>query len=223
MRFLLLLLPSLLAAQTYDIVLQGGRGMDPESGLDAVRSVGINGKKIAAISTRPLGGKAEVNATRLVIAPGFIDLHSHGQTPENYRYKAMDGVTTALELELGVSPVGAWYAAREGRALVNFGASAVHIPARMAVMNDTGDILPRDAAMNRRATPEEQKAIAAAIQKGLDEGALGMGLGLPYTPTPNTRKSWTSFTWRRSGSVPFLFTCAMLEPRRPGSSSRCNR
>ena len=183
MRLLLLLLPSLLAAQTYDIVLQRGRAMDPESGLDAVRNVGINGKKIVAISTRPLRGKVEVDATGLVVAPGFIDLHSHGQTPENYRYKAMDGVTTALELEVGVSPVSAWYAEREGKALVNFGASAGHIPARMAVMKDTGDFLPRDTAMNRRATPEEQKEITAALQKGLDEGALGMGIGVAYTPT----------------------------------------
>jgi N-acyl-D-aspartate/D-glutamate deacylase len=84
---------------------------------------------------------------------------------------------------VGVSPVGAWYVAREGKALVKLGASAGHIPARMAVMGDTGDVLPRDAAMNRRATPEEQKTIAAAVQKWLDEGALGLGLGLVYTPT----------------------------------------
>src|SRR5471030_123225 len=183
MRFPLWIIPSPLAAQTYDVVLQRGRVLDPESGLDGVRSVGINGKTIAAISTGPIRGKIEIDAAGLVVAPGFIDLHSHGQTPENYRYKAMDGVTTALELEVGVSPVSEWYTAREGKALVNFGASAGHIPARMAVMKDTGDFLPRDAAMNRRATPEEQKAIAAAVRKGLDEGALGMGLGLAYTPT----------------------------------------
>ena len=182
MRFLFWLVPTLLGAQTYDVVLQRGRVVDPASGLDAVRSLGITGKKIAAISAHPLRGKVEINTAGLVVAPGFIDLHSHGQTPENYRYKAMDGVTTALELEVGVSPVGEWYAAREGKALVNFGASAGHIPARMGVMKDTGDFLPRDAAMNRRATLEEQKAIAAAVQKGLDEGALGMGLGLAYTP-----------------------------------------
>src|SRR5678815_232764 len=131
MRFLLLLMPALLTAQTYDIVLQRGRVMDPESGLDAVRSVGINGPKIVAISTGELRGKVEIDANGLVIAPGFIDPHSHGQTPESYRYKAMDGVTTALELEVGVSPVSEWYAARAGKALVNFGASAGHIPARM--------------------------------------------------------------------------------------------
>ena len=183
MRSLLLLLPLALAAQNYDIVMSGGRVMDPESGLDAVRYIGINGKKITAISTSPLHGKIEIDANGLVVAPGFIDLHSHGQTPEAYRYKAMDGVTTALELEVGVSPVSRWYTAREGKSLIHFGASSGHIPARMALMRDSGRLLPRDGAMNRPATAEEQKAIEAMVQKGLDEGALGMGMGITYTPT----------------------------------------
>jgi N-acyl-D-aspartate/D-glutamate deacylase len=183
MRLLLLLLPCCLAAQTYDVVLQNGRVMDPESGLDAVRSVGINGNKIAAVSASPLHGKLEVDARNLVIAPGFIDLHQHSQTPEAYGFKAMDGVTTALELEVGVFPVSEWYAARAGKSIINFGASSGHIPARMAIMHDTGGLLPRDAAMNRTATAEEQKAVASAVQKGLDEGGLGMGMGIVYTPT----------------------------------------
>jgi N-acyl-D-aspartate/D-glutamate deacylase len=183
MRFLILLLPSLLAAQTYDVVLGGGRVMDPESGLDAVRNVGIRGKKIAAISTDQLRGKVEIDARGLVVAPGFIDLHQHSETPEAYRYKAMDGVTTALELEVGVSPVSEWYTAREGKALINFGASSGHIPARMALLHDSGTLLPRDAAMNRAATPEEQKMIEASVEKGLDEGGLGLGMGIAYTPT----------------------------------------
>src|SRR5580693_3413773 len=94
MRFLLWLLPSLLTAQSYDIVLQSGRVMDPESGLDAVRSVGITGNKIAAVSAGPLRGKIEADARGLVIAPGFIDLHQHSQTERDYEFKAMDGVTT---------------------------------------------------------------------------------------------------------------------------------
>jgi dihydroorotase len=182
-RLWLVLVPSLLAAQNYDLVLRGGRVMDPESGLDATRNVGIRGKTIAAISSSPLRGKIEIDVAGLVVSPGFIDLHQHSQTPEAYRYKAMDGVTTALELEAGVSPVSEWYAAREGKALINFGASSGHIPARMKVMHDSGNLLPRDAAMNRVATSEEQKAIERAVAKGLDEGGLGMGMGITYTPT----------------------------------------
>jgi len=177
------LAPSLLAAQTYDIVLAHGRVMDPESGLDSVRNVAINGGKIAAVSREPLRGKVEIDASALVIAPGFIDLHQHSQTPEAYALKAMDGVTTALELEVGAWPISEWYASRAGKSIINFGASSGHIAARMAIMHDSGGLLPRDAAMNRPATPEEQQKIAAAVERGLDEGGLGMGMGIVYTPT----------------------------------------
>src|SRR5678815_5160 len=118
-------------AAEFDLVLANGRVMDPESNLDAVRYIGIRAGKIAAISARPLRGRTVVDVKGLVVAPGFIDLHSHGQDDENYRYKARDGVTTALELQVGVSPVAAWYAQRDGKSLINFGATVGHIPAKM--------------------------------------------------------------------------------------------
>ena len=99
-----LLFSFLLFGQTYDTVLANGRVMDPESGLDAVRYIGIRGKRIEAISSTPLEGRNVVDVRGILVAPGFIDLHSHGQDDENYHFKAHDGVTTALELEIGVSP-----------------------------------------------------------------------------------------------------------------------
>ena len=182
MKILIVLMAATLSAQTYDVVLRGDRFLDPESGLDGVRNVGVIGDRIAAISTRALQGKLAIDVTGLVVAPGFIDLHSHGQDDENYRFKAMDGVTTALELEVGASPVKDWYIAREGKALVNFGASAGPIPARMTVMGDTSHFIPRDAALNRAATPEEQSAIIAAVQRDLNNGGLGVGLGIEFAP-----------------------------------------
>ena len=179
-------LPSSIMAQRsseFDIVLANGRVMDPESNLDAVRFVGIRNGTIAAISTRPLRGRTTIDVRGLVVAPGFIDLHSHGQDDENYRYKARDGVTTALEMEVGVSPVAAWYEAREGKSLINFGATVGHIPAKMAVMKDTGQFLPRDNALNRRATPDEVRQVSDLIKQGLDQGALGIGFGINYVPT----------------------------------------
>src|SRR5687767_8548281 len=117
---LLLLLPLLappdLSAQSFDIVLARGRVMDPESGLDAMRYVGITGGKITRISTEPLQGRVVVDVSGLVVAPGFIDLHAHGQSGESHKYQAHDGVTTALELEVGVPAVGAWLRAKEGKA-----------------------------------------------------------------------------------------------------------
>ncbi|MGB7131355.1 MAG: D-glutamate deacylase, partial [Candidatus Sulfotelmatobacter sp.] len=88
-------------AQQYDLVIEGGRAIDPETGLDAVRNIGILGGKIARISAQPLNGSRVIQAAGLVVAPGFIDLHQHGQDMASQRVKALDGVTTALELEIG--------------------------------------------------------------------------------------------------------------------------
>jgi len=168
--------------QEFDVAIVNGRVMDPESGLDAIRSVGIRGGRIAAISQGTLSAKTVIDAKGLVVAPGFIDLHSHGQTPENYRFKARDGVTTALELEVGAWPVAPWYAERAGKALVNFGASSGHIPASIAVMHDSGRLLPRDRAAENAPSAEQQREILAHIRQGLTEGALGVGLGIAYVP-----------------------------------------
>ena len=192
----------LCAAQDFDIVLLNGRVIDPESGTDAVRNIGIRGKTIAAVTTDKLRGRSEIDVRGLVVSPGFIDLHSHGQDDENYRYKAHDGVTTALELEIGVSPVGDWYRAREGKALVNFGASSGHVPARMAVMHDTGDFLPRDEASHRVATDEETLSIIQTVRRGLDEGAIGIGFGIAYVPTAPRQEIFRLFQLAAERRVP---------------------
>jgi N-acyl-D-aspartate/D-glutamate deacylase len=176
------------AAETYDLVIAGGRVMDPESGLDAVRNVGIRAGKIAAISTGPIAGKEKIEARGLVVAPGFIDLHQHGQDAENYALKAADGVTTALELEVGVADVDRWYGEREGKARINFGASAGHIAVRMAVMHDPGELLPRGDAAHKVATTTELEEISTLLEKGLKRGAVAVGLGPAYTEAASNQE-----------------------------------
>ena len=109
--------PASQPAGPFDLVFAGGRVMDPASGLNAVRHVGIRGGTIAAVSAAPLTGATNLDVTGLIVAPGFIDPHAHWQTMEGNRYQARDGVTTALELESGAMPIDDWYASREGRAL----------------------------------------------------------------------------------------------------------
>jgi N-acyl-D-aspartate/D-glutamate deacylase len=167
--------------EKFDLVIANGRVMDPESGLDAVRNVGIAGEKIRAISSGPLIGKTTLDAKGLVVAPGFIDLHEHGQEPRNYQFQAHDGVTTSLELELGSADVAGWYAQREGKSLINFGVSVGHIPVRMKVMHDPGGMLPTGDAAHRMATPEELAEIGEGMEKGFREGALAEGMGVNYT------------------------------------------
>ncbi len=178
--------PAPAQAPPYDIVIRNGRVIDPESGLDAVRSVGIRGGRIAAVSAAALPGKRIIDARGLVVAPGFIDLHVHGQDDENYRVYAMDGVTTALELEVGVGDVPAFYAAHEGTSLINYGASAGHIRARMAVMHDggaaLGTLLPLDSAGHNPASDAQIAEMRRQVEAGLAAGALGVGMGLEYTP-----------------------------------------
>ena len=171
----------LFADETYDVAILNGRVMDPESGLDAVRNVGLRAGKVAAISAQPLQGRRTIDAKGLVVAPGFIDLHEHGQAPKNYEFQAHDGVTTSLELEAGTADVAGWYAEREGKSLINFGVSIGHIPTRMKVMKDPGTFLPTGDAAHRAATDAELAQIDQRIDAGLKQGALAVGMGINYT------------------------------------------
>jgi len=177
------LLPAQQPPPVYDIVIANGRVMDPESRLDAVRHVGIIENRIRTVSETPLQGKTTLDAAGLVVAPGFIDLHAHGQSPENYRLEALDGVTTALEMEVGTEDVDAWYAAREAKALINYGVSVGHIRARMVVMADPGPgLLPSGAGANGPATAEQIERMAQIVERGLQRGAVAVGMGPTYTP-----------------------------------------
>ena len=187
LRLLLLLPAAALSAQSttrtvYDRVILGGRVIDPASRLDAVRNIGLRGGRIAVITTRALRGRDTIDARGLVVAPGFIDLHAHGQTPETYRFQSLDGVTTSLELELGTSDVDAWYRDRSAGQRINYGVSIGHIKVRMFVMHDSGAVMPVSDGAYRAASPAQIAEIAKRIELGLSQGAVSVGAGFPYTP-----------------------------------------
>ncbi|MSR07898.1 MAG: D-glutamate deacylase [Gemmatimonadetes bacterium] len=174
------------ASPTYDVVIANGRVMDPESGLDAVRHVGIAGGKVAALSERPLKGTRVIDAAGLVVAPGFIDLHEHGQNEESYGLMVRDGVTAALEIEVGTGDIAAWYADREKGQIVNYGASIGHIKARMQVLHDPGTgLLPAGVGGSGVASDAQQAEMEAILRRGLAEGAVAVGFGSAYTPGAN--------------------------------------
>jgi hypothetical protein len=198
----LLLLVGLLActattvtAQQHDLVLEGGHAMDPETGLDAVGNVGIREGKIVRISSDPLTGTRILHCSGLVVAPGFIDLHQHGQELASQRVKALDGVTTALELEIGAPDVTQFLKSKEGRSLIHYGSAASHVAARALVFGaplgivasgpnaGTPEILPKSGpATNQPATPEQIQRIQQRLRAELDAGGLAVGMGIQYTP-----------------------------------------
>jgi N-acyl-D-aspartate/D-glutamate deacylase len=173
-------------AQQYDLVLEGGRVLDPETGLDAVRNVGIRDGKIVRISPDVMSGRRVVHAGGLVVAPGFIDLHQHGQDLASQRVKALDGVTTALELEIGAPDVAAFLKAKDGHSLIHYGTSASHVAARALVFGaplPAETILPKSGpATDQPATPEQIEAIRERLRTELDAGGLAVGMGIQYTP-----------------------------------------
>jgi Amidohydrolase family len=119
------------SAPVYDLVIVNARVMDPASGLDAIRTVGVTGGTIRAVSDGPLQGRDTLDARGLVVAPGFIDLHQHAQDAAGYRVAALDGTTTALELEGGTADVDRWYVWRAGTSFINNGVSVGHDQVRM--------------------------------------------------------------------------------------------
>ena len=208
-------------AADYDVVIRNGRVMNPANGLDSVRDVGIRGGRVAALSREPLRGNTEVDAAGLVVAPGFIDLHAHGQREFESWLQAQDGVTTQLELEAGVYPVGAWYASRTGKAPINFGATVGHLRVRIVTMVDlaalglTEDDLAEgllnnphfDAIARQRswmedaAGAEQIAAMQQRLQRGLDEGALGIGYGINYTAGATREEIFRLFALARANGV----------------------
>jgi len=179
-------------AQTYDVVILNGRVMDPETKFDAVRNVGIKDGRIATVTKDRIAGKKSVDATGHVVAPGFIDLHAHGQNIGDYRMQAMQGVTTMLELESGVLPIGEWYDAQAKKNLpINYGSAAAWTYGRIATFTGTPpeatakyfqDVQGRSDWKMDIATPEQQAQILKYVEQGLDEGGLGIGINAGYAP-----------------------------------------
>jgi N-acyl-D-aspartate/D-glutamate deacylase len=170
-------------AATYDLVIANGRVIDPESGFDSVRSVGITGGQVTAITAEPLQGTRVIDATGHVVAPGFVDLHEHGQQEESYAMMVRDGVTSAFELEVGTGDVATWYAEREGGQIVNYGVSIGHIKARMKVLGDPStDLLPAGIGGTGSATEAQIVEMEGILRKGLSDGAVAVGFGSAYTP-----------------------------------------
>ena len=176
-------------AEQYDLVINHGRVIDPETQLDAVKHIGIRDGSIVAISDQPLTSDIIMNATELVVAPGFIDVHSHSPTVLGQHFNVLDGVTTQLDLEAGSFPVSFYGEHLRAGAAINYGSSVGHFAVRIKVLEGidqpyifAGDktVVMGSPAWMQEATPEQIEQMRVLLHKGLDEGGLGIGVLLDY-------------------------------------------
>ena len=187
-----------MAENVYDIAITGGRVIDPETKLDAVRNVGITGEKIAIVTEDSITGKETIDATGHVVCPGFIDMHQHNTaTPFGEHLALRDGVTTPLELEMGVYPVAEWYKSVEGKCRANYGASASTMMVREKLLNPNfkdnehgyfvydamASPVESNISMNwstTPSTPEQIQKLEEMLDEGLSEGSIGVGVAAGY-------------------------------------------
>ncbi|QNG35661.1 amidohydrolase family protein [Geodermatophilaceae bacterium NBWT11] len=215
----------------HDLVLTGARVIDPETGLDAVRAVGVTGGTITAVAEVAPPARTTWDVTGLVLAPGFVDLHSHAQTVPGLRLQAMDGVTTALELEAGALPVAAACARAEAEGRpVNVGFSAAWTDARMHVLD--GVPLPGDGDLSLDlfgthqdgprwrgpAGDAEVDAILGHLDRAVDEGALGIGCLVGYAPDSGRAEYFRLAGLAARRGVPTFTHTRFISTEEPGTS-----
>ena len=179
-------------AQDYDLVILNGRVMDPETMYDAVANVGVNDGRIAAITQAEITGKEMIDATGMVVAPGFIDTHWHSDRPWTNKLALRDGRTTALDLEIGTHGpyVDRWYAEHEGKNQTNFGQAVAHEFARSEVLDGFKGAQDTPSAVrsrtvgtgwsSKRPNLEEGNKILQLLDQGLQAGGLGIGSTVGY-------------------------------------------
>jgi dihydroorotase len=201
--------PALGAA--YDVVIQGGRVMDPASGTDMVADVGIRDDRIVNISSARLQGRSVLDATGLVVAPGFIDiLAGPPREPEGQRFKVTDGVTTVLGMHGGPVDVPAWYADHAAAgSLNNYGRVIGHGSLREAVGVDD-----RYAA----ATDGQIAQMVALAEEGIKDGAIGIGFGLEYVPGASRMETFELFRTAARYDVPCHLHIRFSDPTPPGTN-----
>jgi len=198
-------------AADYDVVINNGRVMDPETNFDGVRNVGIKDGKIVVITEKAIGGKETIDASGHVVAPGFIEGHQHATDPFSRKVNLRDGLTTQMDFEAGAGDIAKWYADAEGKTQSNYGMVVLATLARVSVLdgpeiaalgNDMGGLFSYTVgAAAAKAQKEGRKPgwsstlpnkeqmtrIMSYIDEGLRQGALGVGVPVGYMTTGMTQ------------------------------------
>jgi len=186
-------------AQDYDIVILNGRVIDPETLYDAVANVGVKAGKIVTITKGQITGKETIDATGLVVAPGFIDTHFHAVDPFATKLAVADGITTGMDLEAGASRVGEWYAQKKKTGWqVNYGTTTGLAISRMLVHDPElkidepvdattlfsyGGKAGEDGGVGwslTRSSIDQMNEVMKLTDEDLRQGAIGVGAAIAY-------------------------------------------
>jgi N-acyl-D-aspartate/D-glutamate deacylase len=195
---------------TFDIVIENARVIDPESNTDKVLNVAISNDKIVEISTEKLNGKKIIDGTGKVLSPGFIDLHAHGQTNKENKFQVFDGVTTALELEIGIDTLAQYYQARKGNALINFGASACQLAYRNKAIANNDRVYPsiyeelKDSVASLPLPENKFKIVRNKLKDAINNGAIGIGVPVGYLPNASIPEIADIYAFAGENNLPIF-------------------
>lgn len=198
------------AFQTYDLVIENGRVIDPETKFDGVVALGIQGGTIAAISKdAKLSGRRTIDASGLLVVPGFIDILSYNPGSVGVWNKIADGVTTNLAMHGGTSQPKLWYENyQRQKPPLHYGASFFYTEARNNFI--TGRYKSADSA--------QIKKLVRIAEKALEEGALGISFSLEYVPGVSSAEIVPLMRLARRYHVPVFFHARYSDTLSPGTN-----
>jgi N-acyl-D-aspartate/D-glutamate deacylase len=195
---------------TYDLVIKGGRVIDPESGLDqSGLNLGIMGGTVTALTSAPLKGRIEIDAGGLIVAPGFIDLLSYNPNDVGVWNKLADGVTTNIGTHgTTIAPRG-WFSTYGARRLpLHYGGSFSYPQARVKL----------EINQYRPASELQIKEIYGMAESALLNGCLGISISLEYMPGVSSAECLSMMRLARKYGVPVFYHARYSDMEPPGTN-----
>ena len=199
-------------SQTYDLAITGGRVLDPANLIDDVLNIAISNGQIVKVTRKPVKANQVIDASGLVVAPGFIDiLAGYPNRDESAIFKVTDGVTSIVSMHGGPVDVKKWYREIEEQgSYIHYGTTVGHGSLRQAVGIED---------RNTPATAEQLATMIRLAEEAIDAGALGIGFGVQYVPGATREEVLRLFELAVRKDVPCHLHVRYLGPHPPDNNS----